>query len=96
MDVVLRRARPEDANACGVIVFEAFRSISSQHNFPCEIPSAEVAAGLVARRLSHPGFYSVIAEKDGNIAFSTNVDRSSPSARSPSIRHRKTRPSAAV
>ena len=32
MDVILRPGRLEDANACGMIVFEAFKSIASQHN----------------------------------------------------------------
>ena len=80
MDVILRRGRPEDADACGVIVFQAFKSISSQHNFPCEIPSAEVATGLMARRLSHPGFYSVIAENDRNIVGSLLLDERGPIA----------------
>jgi hypothetical protein len=33
MDVILRPGALKDAEACGVIVFEAFKSISSQHNF---------------------------------------------------------------
>ena len=56
MDMILRPGRLEDANACGMIVFEAFKSIASQHNFPLDIPSAEIGIGLVTRMLSHPGF----------------------------------------
>jgi hypothetical protein len=36
MGVMLRPARPEDANACGAICYEAFKTIASQHNFPPE------------------------------------------------------------
>jgi predicted N-acetyltransferase YhbS len=84
MDVILRPGRPEDANACGVIVFEAFKSIAGQHNFPLDIPSAEIGIGLVKRRLSHPGYYSLIAEKDGDVVGSLFLDeRGSIAAISP-------------
>jgi predicted N-acetyltransferase YhbS len=80
MDVILRPGRLEDANACGVIVFEAFKSIASEHNFPLDIPSAEIGIGLVTRMLSHRGFYSLIAEKDGNIVGSLFLDERGPIA----------------
>jgi GNAT superfamily N-acetyltransferase len=80
MDVILRRGRLEDAEACGVIVFEAFKSIASQHNFPLDIPSAEIGIGMTTRMLSHPGFYSVIAEKDGKIVGSLILDERGPIA----------------
>jgi GNAT superfamily N-acetyltransferase len=84
MDVILRRGEPEDANACGVIVFEAFKSIASGHNFPLDIPSAEIGIGMVQRMLPHPGFYSLIAERDGNIVGSLFLDeRGSIAAVSP-------------
>ena len=80
MDIILRPGGPDDAEACGVIVFEAFKSISSQHNFPCDIPSAEIGIGLVTRMLSHPGFYSAVAEKDGRIIGSLFLDERGPIA----------------
>jgi predicted N-acetyltransferase YhbS len=67
MDLILRPGRPGDADASGVIVFEAFKSIASQHNFPLDIPSPDIGTALVKRMLSHPGFYSLIAEKDGSL-----------------------------
>ena len=84
MTVILRPGTPEDADACGVIIFDAFKSISGQHNFPCDIPSAEIGIGLARRRLSHSEFYSVIAEKDGNVVGSLFLDeRGSIAAISP-------------
>jgi predicted N-acetyltransferase YhbS len=80
MDVILRRGRPEDADACGVIVFEAFKSIASQHNFPLDIPSAEIGIGLVTRMLSHRGFHSLIAETDGTVVGSLFLDERGPIA----------------
>jgi hypothetical protein len=98
MDIILRRGRPEDADAGGVIVFEAFKSIASQRNFPLNIPFREIGIGLVTRMLSHPGFYSLIAERDGSIVGSLFFDERGPIPAidpSPSTPHRKTRPSAA-
>jgi predicted N-acetyltransferase YhbS len=84
MTVILRPGTLEDADACGVIVFEAFKSISDQHNFPCDIPSAEIGIGMAKRRLSHSEFYSVVAEKDGNVVGSLFLDeRGSIAAISP-------------
>jgi predicted N-acetyltransferase YhbS len=80
MDVILRSGTPADAAASGVIVFEAFKSIASEHNFPWDFPSAEIATGLVRTLLSHPGFYSVVAEKDGKIVGSNFLDERGPIA----------------
>ena len=80
MDMILRPGRLEDADACGMIVFEAFKSIASQHNFPLDIPSAEIGIRLVTRMLSHPGFYSLIAEMDGTVVGSLFLDERGPIA----------------
>jgi predicted N-acetyltransferase YhbS len=80
MDIILRPGRPDDANACGVIVFEAFKSIASEHNFPLDIPSAEIGICLVTRMLLHPEFYSLIAEKDGKVVGSLFLDERGPIA----------------
>jgi len=78
MNAKLRSGTREDAVACGLIDFEAFKSISSQHNFPWDFPSIEIATGVVTMMLSNPGFYSVIAEMmaGSSVAiFSTNATR---------------------
>jgi predicted N-acetyltransferase YhbS len=74
----LRRGTREDASACGRIDFEAFKSISSEHNFPWDFPSAEVATGMVASMLSNPGFFSVVAELDGKVVGSNFLDERNP------------------
>jgi hypothetical protein len=56
MSVKLRPGTREDAEACGVIDFEAFKSVSSQHNFPWDFPSVEIAIAFVTMMLSNPGF----------------------------------------
>jgi hypothetical protein len=77
MDVMLRPARPEDANACGAICYEAFKTIASQHNFPPDFPSQQVAIELLRMLLSHPGFYAVVAEADCQIVGSNFLDERS-------------------
>jgi len=74
MSVILRPGTPEDASACGTICFEAFKSIASEHNFPWDFPTAEVATGVMKTLLAHPGFYSVVAERDGKVVGSNFMD----------------------
>ena len=70
MTLTLRPGRPEDASACGTICYEAFRTISESHNFPPDLPSAEVATGFMSMLLSKPDVYSVVAEGDGRVVGS--------------------------
>jgi predicted N-acetyltransferase YhbS len=74
MSLILRPGKPGDAEACGSICFEAFKAISSEHNFPWDLPSAEVGIGLMQGLLSNPGFYSVVAELDGKTVGSNFLD----------------------
>jgi len=78
--VILRPGTPDDASACGVICFEAFKAIASEHNFPWDFPTVEIATGLVEKLLAHPGFYSVVAERDGKVVGSNFLDERSPIA----------------
>jgi predicted N-acetyltransferase YhbS len=80
MDVILRPGTPGDAAACGVIAFEAFKTIASEHNFPLDFPSAEVATGLLTMLLSNSGFYAVVAERDRSIVGSNFLDERGPIA----------------
>jgi predicted N-acetyltransferase YhbS len=80
MSVVLRPGMPADAALCGPICFEAFKTIDDEHNFPWDFPSAEVATGLLTMMLSNPGFYSVVAENNGNVVGSNFLDERGPIA----------------
>jgi len=80
MNVVLGPGVPADAAVCGPICFEAFKAIDDEHNFPWDFPSAEVATGLLTMMLSNPGFYSVVAEEDGNVVGSNFLDERGPIA----------------
>ena len=80
MNVILRQGAPADAAACGAICFEAFKSIASEHNFPGDFPSAEIATGLMKMLLAHPGVYAVVAEGDGKVVGSNFLDERGPIA----------------
>ncbi len=74
MNLKLRPGAAEDARTCGTICYEAFKAISEAHHFPPDFPSADVPIGLLTWMLSHPGFYSVVAELDGRIVGSNFLD----------------------
>lgn len=72
--ITIRRARPEDAGACGEICHQAFHKISTDHNFPPDVPDAAHGVRLITQLFLHPGFYCVVAEVDGAVAGSNCLD----------------------
>ncbi|MGH7915246.1 MAG: GNAT family N-acetyltransferase [Candidatus Binataceae bacterium] len=80
MDLRLREGRPEDAQTCGMIAYEAFKSIADQHNFPPDFPTAENAVAVVSFLLANPSFHKVVAELDGRIVGSNFLDERNPIA----------------
>lgn len=77
MHLRLRPGTMEDANACGTICYQAFKTIAGSHNFPPDFPSPEIAIGVLSWMLSHSGFYSVVAELDGRVVGSNFLDERS-------------------
>jgi GNAT superfamily N-acetyltransferase len=77
MNLKLRPGTADDAKSCGAICYHAFKTISEAHNFPPDFPSPEVATGVLTWLLSHPGFYSVVAELDGRVVGSNFLDERS-------------------
>ena len=76
-EVLLRRATAEDVPECGRICYSAFSAINAQHNFHSDFPHPDVATGFIAFLFSHPAFYCVVAEKDGQIIGSNCLDERS-------------------
>jgi predicted N-acetyltransferase YhbS len=72
--VTIRRASAEDAAAGGQICYEAFHKISSDHNFPPDVPEPARGVQLMTSMFSHPGFYCVVAEADGRVVGSNCLD----------------------
>jgi predicted N-acetyltransferase YhbS len=77
MNVTLRPGNAADAQSCGAICYDAFKTIAEQHNFPPDFPSPEVATALLAGLLAHPGFCAVVAQLDGRIVGSNFLDERS-------------------
>ncbi len=74
MSITLRPAQPQDAEACGRICYEAFKTIATQHNFPPDFPSPEIAVGFLTMMLATPKIYAVVAERNGHVVGSNFVD----------------------
>lgn len=70
MDLKLRPGSPSDAEICGTICYEAFKTVAEQHNFPPDFPSREVAIEFLSWVFSHPDAASVVAEIDGQVVGS--------------------------
>ena len=77
MELTLRPGRPEDAEECGRICFEAFHAVATEHGFPSDFTGVEEGVGVCSALLSHPGFYAVVAEADGRIVGSNFLDERS-------------------
>jgi len=78
--LMIRRATPNDADACGIICYHAFAAINQLHNFPPDLSAPEVGKHLMGMIFSHPGFFCVVAEHNGKIIGSNCLDERSPIA----------------
>jgi predicted N-acetyltransferase YhbS len=74
MELKLRPGTPEDAEICGRICYNAFKTISEAHGFAPDFPAPEVAIDVLTRILANPKFYSVVAEIDGRVVASNFLD----------------------
>jgi predicted N-acetyltransferase YhbS len=77
MSVALRQFVAADAPEAGRILYEAFKAIGAQHNFPPDFPDPGVGAGLLSDLAAHPRFYGVAAEIDGKLVGSNFLDERS-------------------
>ena len=75
--LTLRPGTPGDAQVCGCICYEAFRTLAGHHRFSPDFRSPEHAAETLGRLLAHPRFYSVVAELDGRVVGSNFLDERS-------------------
>ena len=77
MAVILRTGALVDAETCGKICCKAFTTLSDRHGFPPYFPKPEIAIGRMGVLLSHPEYYSVVAEMDGCDVGSNFLDERS-------------------
>src|SRR5579859_7429193 len=76
----IRKAIPADAEVCGKICFEAFRSVANHHNFAQDFPNTGASTGLLSMMFSNPGFFCVVAEQGGQLIGSNCLDERTPIA----------------
>jgi GNAT superfamily N-acetyltransferase len=62
MTIEIREIKPEDAEIAGKFVYQAFKGIAEQHNFPLDFSSVEAGRGFVQMWIDHPQIYGVAAE----------------------------------
>ena len=80
MDIRIRKGTPEDAEICGRICYDAFKTISEAHGFPSDFTGPDAPIGMLRWMLDHPKFYGVVAEIDGRIVGSNFLDERNPIA----------------
>jgi predicted N-acetyltransferase YhbS len=70
MTVQLRPITPDDAEACGRIIHDAFKGIAERHDFRPDFPSVETAVDFTRLLINAPSIFGVVAESDGRIVGS--------------------------
>jgi GNAT superfamily N-acetyltransferase len=73
----LRPGRAADAEVLGRICYQAFADVATEHGFPPVIPDPETATDVMTELISHPGSYSIVAERAGRIVGSNFLDERS-------------------
>jgi GNAT superfamily N-acetyltransferase len=67
-----------DIDACGVILYEAFKDIAERHRFRADFPSVETATNIMQGLIEDPSNFGVVAEHDGEIAGSCFLSEHDP------------------
>ncbi|HEX3247016.1 MAG TPA: GNAT family N-acetyltransferase [Chloroflexota bacterium] len=65
--VTLRAAQPPDAEQCGKVAYEAHQAVSAAHNFSAEVPSVDLAIGMMTGKLKDPHARGLVAERAGQV-----------------------------
>ncbi len=77
MSVIIREIKNSDAENAGKFIYEAFKGIAEQHNFPLDFPVLEAGLGFAQMWIGHPSIYGVAAEENGEFVgsnFLTELD----------------------
>lgn len=67
MDITIRPAAASDTEACGRIIYEAFKCIADRHRFPPDFPTVEAGVQLATSFINHPAIFGVVAEYEGRV-----------------------------
>ena len=61
-NIIYRKATESDVERLGTIAYEAFYKVSTEHNFPPDLPAPEVGIGLAGMMIGRDDIFSVVAE----------------------------------
>ncbi|MEO8464380.1 MAG: GNAT family N-acetyltransferase [Gammaproteobacteria bacterium] len=78
MTVTVRRGRKSDAAALGDICYTAFKTVAEAHGCAPDLPSPDIAAGVIASLVAHERIFDVVAEMDGRVLGSNFLDERNP------------------
>jgi GNAT superfamily N-acetyltransferase len=76
--VALREAVPDDAEACGRIIYTAFRRINESRGYPPDFPSVEAATGLARALIANTEVFGVVAAAGKRIVGSNFLTEGDP------------------
>jgi GNAT superfamily N-acetyltransferase len=76
--IEIRPVDDGDLPQCGEIMYQAFRTIAEQHNFPPDFPNAEVTTGMMQMLNAAPVFDAFVAVDGDRVSGSIFVSRRSP------------------
>jgi GNAT superfamily N-acetyltransferase len=77
-DITLREATPDDAHACGRVLYEAFHGVAAQRGFPDDFPNAEFATLVISFLTNEDGHFGVVAERGGEVVGSNFISERDP------------------
>lgn len=78
MSVTIRPITKDDVENCGRIVYEAFKGIAEQHNFPLDFPNVDAGLQFADFWINHPSIYGVVAEENGRFIGSNFLTERNP------------------
>jgi len=78
VNIEIRPSVPADAQACGRIMYEAFKSITDRHGFPAHFATVEVAIQRANFCINHPSMFGIVAECNGQIIGCNFLDERDP------------------
>lgn len=78
MSVNIRHAVTADTEACGRVIYEAFKGIADRHGFPTDFPSAEAVSRIASLLIEHPSVFAVVAAGDGQVVGTSFLDERHP------------------
>jgi ribosomal protein S18 acetylase RimI-like enzyme len=78
MILALRPAVSTDADACGRVIYAAFKDIDERHGFTALFTKPEHATNVARTFIDRTSMHSIVAEEDGRLVGAVFVDEGDP------------------